>query len=189
MPLKFASLHPWCHFSSTTTFKHQQDEDPLRRTVLGSTWRDTSLHSTQPSSHHSIPDLARWRQHQETIPDERHPQDPSAVPWDSKDDHAKMTTAPLDEGWRQLMGQGSTRRSALPWDPATLESLRDCGASQLTGSPGWPPGALTGLGLLRKEPCPALWWLPDEEMSSQVPLIKIPDVSRRKIKQQFPIKI
>ena len=48
MPLKFASLHPWCYFSSTTTFKHQQDEDPLRRTVLGSTWRDTSLHSTQP---------------------------------------------------------------------------------------------------------------------------------------------
>ena len=84
-------------------------------------------------------------------------QDPSAVPWDSTDDHAKMTTAPLDEGWRQLMGQGSSRRAALPWDPATLESLRDCGASQLTGSPGWPPGALTGLGLLRKEPCPALW--------------------------------
>jgi len=97
----------------------------------------STLNST--SSHHSIPDLARWRQSQETIPDERHPQDPSAVPWDSKDDHAKMTTAPLDEGWRQLMGQGSTRRSALPWDPATLESLRDCGASQLTGSPGWPP--------------------------------------------------
>ena len=55
------------------------------------------------------------------------------------------------------MGQGSSRRVALLWDPATLESLRDCGASQLTGSPGWPPGALTGLGLLRKEPCPAVW--------------------------------
>ena len=190
MPLKFASLHPWCHFSSTTTFKHQQDEDPLRRTVLGSTWRDTSLLSTQPVL---ITPSRTWR-------GGGNPRRPSlmrgilktllpAVPWDSTDDHAKMTTAPLDEGWRQLMGQGSTRRSALPWDPATLESLRDCGASQLTGSPGWPPGALTGLGLLRKEPCPAVWWLPDEEMSSQVPLIKIPDVSRRKIKQQFPIKI
>ena len=164
-------------------------------------WRSTTLYGSRfymeghfstlnsTSSHHSIPDLARWRQHQETIPDERHPQDPSAVPWDSKDDHAKMTTAPLDEGWRQLMGQGSTRRAALPWDPATLESLRDCGASQLTGSPGWPPGALTGLGLLRKEPCPVLWWKPDEEMSSQVPLIKIPDVSRRMIYNIFKIQL
>ena len=77
------------------------------------------------------------------------------------------------------MGQGSTRRAALPWDPATLESLRDCGASQLTGSPGWPPGALTGLGLLRKEPCPVLQR--DEEESSSLPLLKSPDVCRRMI--------
>ena len=128
-------------------FKQQQDEDPLRCTVLGSTWRDTSLHSTQPSFHHSIPDLARWRQNQETIPDDLASQDPSAVPWDSAEDHAKMTGALLDEGWRQLMGQGgSSRRAALPWDPATLESpTGPCGASQLTGSPGWPLGALSGL--------------------------------------------
>ena len=91
---------------------------------------------------------------------------------DSTDDHAKMTTAPLDEGWRQLMGQGgSSTRAALPWDPATLESpTGPCGASQLTGSPGWPPGALTGLGLLRKEPCPVFWWLPKERSHLKLPL-------------------
>ena len=48
----------------------------------------------------SIPDLARWRQHQETTPDERHPQDPSDVPWD-----LQMTMPRwLELGWMKVGG-------------------------------------------------------------------------------------
>ena len=98
--------------------------------------------------------------------------------WPCQDDYSST-------GWRLEAVDGPRRKfqegCSTMGSGHTREPIGPCGASQLTGSPGWPPGVLSGLDCWGRSPVQFSSW--DEEESSPVPLLKSPDVCRRMIWQ------